>query len=38
MKGAIQRIFQDHGESYVRENAQRLTERHLEVIQAMPSA
>ena len=35
MKNAIQKIFQDHGKTYVRENAQRLTEQHLKVIGAI---
>ena len=35
MKGAIRRVFQDCAERYVRENRQRLPERHLEVIGAI---
>ncbi len=35
MKNAIQKIFQDYGEAYRHENAQRLTAQHLKVIEAI---
>lgn len=35
MKHAIQRIFREHGESYVRENARSLTEQHFKVMGAI---
>ena len=35
MKGDIQRIFQENGDAYIRDNRERLTEQHLKVIRAI---
>lgn len=35
MKGDIRRIFQEHGDRFIRENREHLTEQHLKVIRAI---